>query len=98
LARADETSVTAAGGMPVAQPAPLAVAIPVTTIDAGEIDQRRVTSLADVALAAPEITLTPALNSSSTPVIYMRGQGLDNPSQITRDSPIGVYQDGFYVA
>jgi iron complex outermembrane receptor protein len=42
--------------------------------------------------------MTPSLSSSNAPLLYMRGMGLDNPIQITRDAAVGVYEDGFYIA
>jgi len=68
------------------------------TLTAQELEERGIVSLDGVASAVPGISLTPSINSSNTPILYMRGQGLDNPSQITRDSPVSVYQDGFRIA
>jgi iron complex outermembrane recepter protein len=68
------------------------------TLSAAELEQRRITSLAGIASAIPSVSMTPSLSSSSAPMLYMRGIGLDNPTQITRDAAVGVYEDGFYIA
>jgi iron complex outermembrane receptor protein len=69
-----------------------------TILDSSQLQTRGITSLEGIALATPAISLTPSLSSNNTPILYMRGQGLDNPTQITRDSAVGVFEDGFYVA
>src|SRR5215470_16491714 len=69
-----------------------------TTLSSADLESRRIISLDGLAATIPAMTLTPSINSSNTPVLYMRGTGLDNPSQITRDGAVGVYEDGFYVA
>ena len=69
-----------------------------TVLSAADLEQRRITSLAGVGTAIPGISMTPSLSSSNAPLLYMRGIGLDNPIQITRDAAVGVYEDGFYIA
>jgi iron complex outermembrane recepter protein len=69
-----------------------------TIVSASELEQRRITSLAGLGAAVPGISMTPSLSSSNAPLVYMRGIGLDNPTQITRDAAVGIYEDGFYIA
>lgn len=63
-----------------------------------ELEQRRITSIDGIASAVPSISTTPSVSASDTALLYMRGIGLDNPTQITRDAAVGVYEDGFYIA
>src|SRR6516162_1525105 len=58
------------------------------TLEGSELEARRITSLGEAPLAAPALTLTPSFNSNNTPILYRRGQGLDNPGQITRDGAV----------
>jgi iron complex outermembrane receptor protein len=69
-----------------------------TTLSSAELEARGITSIDGIAAATPFISSAPAINSANTPILYMRGQGLDNPGQITRDGAIGVYQDGFLIS
>jgi iron complex outermembrane receptor protein len=93
LAQADPTNQAAsAPAHDAGVPGPVSL-----TLEGSELEARRITSLGDVPLAAPALTLTPSFNSNTTPILYMRGQGLDNPAQITRDGAVGVYEDGFYI-
>ena len=70
----------------------------VTVLTAPDIEARRITTLADIAEAVPGISSTPSLSSSSTLSLYMRGEGPAAPGQITLDSPVGLYEDGFYIS
>lgn len=69
-----------------------------TVLTAADVEAMGITSLYGVAYGIPGLTLTPSVNSSNTPVLYLRGLGLDNPSQLTRDGAVAVYQDGFLIA
>src|SRR5690625_7909267 len=57
-----------------------------------------ITNFEQVALASPSLTFTPYPSSAGMMILYLRGQGVDDPMQITMDSSVGLYQDGFYIA
>ena len=70
----------------------------VTVLERSDLENRRVTTLADIAAGVPEIASTPALNSLSTSSLYMRGEGPTYANQVTLDGAVGIYEDGFYIA
>lgn len=70
----------------------------VTTLNAADLEDRRITGLGGIAAAVPGISYTPALNSSNTLSLYIRGEGPVAPGQITLDGAVGMYQDGFYIS
>lgn len=80
---------SAAAGSSAAGPVPLG---------SPGLEQWRITSLTGIAAASPALTLVASLGSNNTPLLYIRGQGLAQPEQITRDGAVGIFQDGFYVA
>lgn len=57
-----------------------------------------ITSFDDVANASPSITFSPYPNSTNLLILYIRGQGVADPAQITTDGSVGLYQDGFYIS
>jgi iron complex outermembrane receptor protein len=69
-----------------------------TTVGSGELAADGIVSLSRLPQAIPALTLTPSWNSLTSPLLYLRGEGLDDPSSITRDGPVGVYEDGFPIA
>jgi iron complex outermembrane receptor protein len=79
-------------------PGPLQAPGSQTVLTAADVEAMGITSLYGVAYGVPGLTLTPTAYSSNTPVLYMRGLGLDNPSQLTRDGAAAVYEDGFLIA
>ena len=70
----------------------------VTVLSTADLERRGITGIDAVAAALPEISSTPALNSLSTLSLYMRGEGPAAAGQITLDSPVAIYQDGFYIS
>jgi iron complex outermembrane receptor protein len=70
----------------------------VTVLSTADLEQRGITGIDGVAEALPQISSTPALNSLSTLSLYMRGEGPAAAGQITLDSPVAIYQDGFYIS
>ena len=76
------------------QDAPMSI----TAIQGAELEAMQITSFDDVARASPSITFTPYPNSGNTLILYMRGQGVSDPGQVTIDGSVGLYQDGFYLS
>lgn len=74
------------------------VPIAIGTLSGEELANRGISSFEGVAKATPTITATPYPSSSNTLVLYMRGQGVSDPQQITADGSVGLYQDGFYIS
>jgi iron complex outermembrane receptor protein len=70
----------------------------ITAMTGAELDAMQITSFDDVARATPSITFTPYPNSSNILILYIRGQGVSDPAQITIDGSVGLYQDGFYIS
>ena len=57
-----------------------------------------INSVADVASVTPSLYSAPYPNSPTTIQLYMRGQGVNNPLQMTKDGAVGIYLDGFYLS
>lgn len=73
------------------------VPIAISALTSAELEAKGITSLDGVAAATPSVTFTPYPSSSNTLILFMRGQGLDNPG-VLRDSAVGLYEDGFYLS
>lgn len=69
-----------------------------TTLESTELEATGIDSLAGLTQALPDLTTGPTWNSLTTPSLFMRGQGVQDPSQITLDGGVGIYEDGFPVA
>lgn len=72
--------------------------IAITALDAGTLMDYGITDLEGVMKAAPSMSFAPYPSTANTLNVYMRGAGSQDPGQITVDSAIGLYQDGFYIA
>ncbi len=72
--------------------------IAITAFTSEALQARGITAVADVAAATPSLYSAPYPNSPTTIQLYMRGQGTNNPFQITKDGAVGLYLDGFYLA
>ena len=72
------------------------IAISAMTSDA-LLDQG-ITNLEGVINASPSVTFSPYSATSNTLAIYMRGTGIVDAGQITIDTAVGLYQDGFYIS
>lgn len=57
-----------------------------------------ITGLDDLARTTPSITFAPYPNSNNLLIMFIRGQGVGDPAQITIDGSVGIYLDGFYIA
>ncbi len=75
------------------QDAPLSI----LAFDEGSLSNMGVTGLGDLTHAVPNLTQITWSVGNSTLRLYIRGIG-QTDSQLTGDSPVGVYLDGVYVA
>lgn len=72
--------------------------ISITALTGENLQKLGVTSFEGVARNSPSVSFTPYPSSSNTLVLYMRGQGVSDPMQITTDGSVGLYEDGFYIS
>lgn len=72
--------------------------IAISALSADMLADRGITDIEGIAKASPSVSFTPYPSSSNTLIMYMRGQGVADAAQITLDSAVGLYQDGFYVS
>jgi len=70
--------------------------IAITAITASSLTTQGITNLAGVVQATPSLYFVPYPSSSSTLVLFMRGQGIGDPMIITKDGGVGLYVDGIY--
>ena len=75
-----------------------ATPIAISVLSDTALANQGITSFEGVAKASPSITFTPYPNSSNLLILYLRGQGVSDPAQITSDGSVGLYQDGFYIS
>ncbi len=68
-----------------------------TAISANALEDAGVINLQDIRNLVPNLYLEEALGNATTPKIFVRGIGIDNPD-ISFDSPVGIYVDGVYMA
>lgn len=73
------------------------IPIAISALTAEGLANRGITDFADVARATPSIAVAPYPSSSNTLILFIRGQGVADSGQITLDSAVGLYQDGFYI-
>jgi iron complex outermembrane recepter protein len=72
--------------------------IAISAMTAETLANMGITSFEGVAKASPSISFTPYPSSSNILILYMRGQGVSDPAQITSDGSVGLYEDGFYIS
>lgn len=75
-----------------------ATPIAITAYTAENLTAMGLNSVSNVAAVTPSLYSAPYPNSPTTIQLYMRGQGTNNPFQITKDGAVGLYLDGFYLA
>lgn len=73
------------------------IPIAITALTANELAKRGVVSFDGVAASTPSVVVAPAFASANSLIVYMRGQGVNNPD-INTEGGVGIYVDGFYVA
>ena len=88
----EEVTVTAQKREENLQNTPIAI----SALSAETLEKMGISDFTDVAKASPSIHFT-TYPSSNMLTLYMRGQGINDPMQITADGSVGLYQDGFYV-
>ena len=93
-AQIEEVVVTAQKREESLQTTPIAI----SAMTGDQMERMGITSFEEVAYAAPNLNLTPYPSSASLLILYMRGQGVSDPMQITSDTSVGLYQDGFYLS
>ncbi|MEZ5532743.1 MAG: TonB-dependent receptor [Steroidobacteraceae bacterium] len=71
--------------------------IAISAFSADTLTNRGITDFDGVAKATPSISFAPYPSSSNTLILFIRGQGVADSGQITLDSAVGLYQDGFYI-
>lgn len=74
------------------QQAPIAI----TAMTASSLKSQGISDLTGIVQASPNLYFAPYPSSSTTLVLYMRGQGFGDPMIITKDGGVGLYVDGFY--
>ena len=72
--------------------------IAITAMTATALEAQGITDLNGVVQASPSLYFAPYPSSSTTLVLFMRGQGTGDPMQVTKDGGIGLYVDGIYQA
>lgn len=72
--------------------------IAITAMNAETLIDRGITDLEGVIKATPSMSFTPYPPTANTLTLYMRGSGVQDVGQITIDTAIGLYQDGFYIS
>lgn len=89
-----EVVVTAERRESSLQDTPIAISV----MDAVALTDRGITDLEGVVKSTPSMSFTPYNPSSNTLALFMRGSGVQDPGQITIDTAVGLYQDGFYIS
>jgi iron complex outermembrane receptor protein len=74
------------------------VPIAITALAGDTLGNGSSADLRAVATMAPSLTISSYPNSSDTVSLYMRGQGIADAGQITRDGGVGLYVDGFFIS
>jgi iron complex outermembrane receptor protein len=74
------------------------VPIAISAFSPQELENRGVTDITGIATSSTSMNFTPYPSSSNELILYMRGQGVADPEQITQDGSVGIYEDGFYIS
>ena len=90
----EEVTVTAEKREVNLQSTPIAI----TALSAEALQNLGVSSFDSLAKVTPSMSFTPYPSSSNLLILYMRGQGVSDPMQITSDGSVGLYSDGFYIS
>ncbi len=74
------------------------VPIAITALSSDNLVDQGVTNLEGISQITPSLSVASYPNSSDTLTLNMRGQGIADAGQITKDGGVGLYIDGFYIA
>ncbi len=74
------------------------VPIAITAMNSEALMDHGITDLEGVIKSTPSMAFSHYPPTSNTLSIYMRGTGVVDAGQITVDSAVGIYQDGFYIS
>src|SRR5690242_20140333 len=88
----EEVTVTAQKREENLQTTPIAI----SALSADQLQNMGITGFDGLARSSPSISFTPYPSSTNLLILYMRGQGVSDAMQITSDSSVGLYNDGFY--
>jgi len=69
----------------------------ITAITSSSLENNQIVNIQDIRGLVPNLYIEEALSGATTPKIFVRGIGMDNPVA-SFDSPIGIYIDGVYHA
>jgi iron complex outermembrane receptor protein len=93
-AKIEEVTVTAEKHEESLQNTPIAI----TALSAETLQAKGITSFEGIAKNSPSINFTPYPSSNNTLILFMRGQGVADPQQITQDGSVGLYEDGIFIS
>lgn len=74
------------------------VPIAITAVTGDTLANHGTVDVGGIAEITPSLNVMPYPNSSDTVSLTMRGQGMADAGQITKDGGVGLYIDGFYIA
>ena len=89
----EEIVVTAQKRIENVQEVPIAI----TTLSTAQLETEGIFNFADIVSSVPSLQQTP-YPSGNFLILYMRGQGVADPMQITADGSVGLYVDGHYIS
>ncbi len=72
--------------------------ISISAFNEEALSEFRINALDDIARTSPSVTFAPYPTSNNLLIMYIRGQGVGDPAQITIDGSVGIYLDGFYLS
>ena len=94
LAKVEEITVTSERREKSLQETPVSISV----LNAEQLETRGITSLNGLENSViPSLSILPFGTTPSTLIIAIRGNGPIDPSQVTRDGSVAIYQDGFYL-
>ena len=74
------------------------VPIAITAVRGDDLLNRANATISGIQQVAPSLNVATYPNSSDTVALNMRGQGMADAGQITKDGGVGLYIDGFYIS
>src|SRR5690554_4852863 len=92
-AQIEEVVVTAQKRSENLQETPIAI----SALTSNDMEKRGILDYDDIVKSMPTLSQTP-YPSSDLLILYMRGQGVSDPMQVTSDGSVGLYIDGLYIS